>query len=258
MAEEKSDNEAEIKYYCHSCERNVTEVEETDDGCLKCIVCNDEYVEIAQSDEEEEEEKKNDVNNNNGNGTNVRNNSNFQFIRNGNTSVFYTNVNGPQALNNMNHIFANLFGMNGNGNRMNINRIGINGTFGDYAVGDISNIISSLGLNGQKGPPPASKEVVKALKEFTFNSKEDTEMKSDQNDEVDKTCPVCKDKFVDGDVCKLMPCDHLYHKDCIEQWLKHANNCPVCRYRLKTDDAFYEQMNANNNTQQQQQQNEQQ
>merc|ERR1712113_941596 len=165
----------------------------------------------------------------------------FQFIRNGNTSVFYTNVNGPQALNNVNNIFANLFGgmAMGRGNR--INRIGMNGTFGDYAVGDISNLISSLGLNGNKGPPPASKEVVKSLKEFTFNSKEIEMKNEDENEDGHQTCPVCKDKFEDGDVCKLMPCDHLYHKDCIEQWLNHANNCPVCRYRLKTDDAIYEQ-----------------
>jgi len=236
-------SEDEVIYFCHNCDKNVVDIEETDDGCLKCKLCDEEYVEIVQSDfeeeeEEQEEKKEENANNNNPNNNHPNNNrNNFQFINNGNVSVFFANINHPNngnANQMMQRMFNNFFGMN---------RMNRSGTIGDYAFGDINNIISSLGLNGNRGPPPANKEIVKNLKEFIFDETQNHKNEQDENED-NKTCPICKDKFVSGDKCKEMPCSHLYHKDCIEHWLNNANNCPVCRHRLKTDDAIYEQMHS--------------
>ena len=43
------------------------------------------------------------------------------------------------------------------------------------------------------------------------------------------TCSVCCDEFKDAQTIFLLPCSHLYHEGCIEQWLKAKLNCPECR-----------------------------
>ena len=42
-------------------------------------------------------------------------------------------------------------------------------------------------------------------------------------------CAVCKEDFVVGDAALRLPCAHLYHDDCIVQWLKNTGTCPICR-----------------------------
>lgn len=39
-------------------------------------------------------------------------------------------------------------------------------------------------------------------------------------------CPICIQRMRVG--CEL-PCKHYFHKECIDEWLKRGNTCPVCR-----------------------------
>jgi len=46
----------------------------------------------------------------------------------------------------------------------------------------------------------------------------------------DTRCPICLDDYKALDpVLKLNDCPHWLHKSCLEQWLKGASTCPVCR-----------------------------
>lgn len=45
-------------------------------------------------------------------------------------------------------------------------------------------------------------------------------------------CAVCKDPIAVDAEAKLLPCDHLYHSDCITPWLLLRNSCPLCRFRI--------------------------
>lgn len=48
---------------------------------------------------------------------------------------------------------------------------------------------------------------------------------------VDGTeCAVCLNEFQDDESLKLLPkCNHAFHIDCIDTWLRSHVNCPLCR-----------------------------
>ncbi|XP_020573038.1 E3 ubiquitin-protein ligase RING1-like [Phalaenopsis equestris] len=52
----------------------------------------------------------------------------------------------------------------------------------------------------------------------------------------DTQCPVWIEHFKIGEEAKKLPCEHLYHKNCIVTWLEKCNSCPVCRFELKSCD----------------------
>ena len=53
------------------------------------------------------------------------------------------------------------------------------------------------------------------------------------NDSVDGLCIVCQCDFEVSDVVKTLPCNHIFHDDCIKTWLmKDSSTCPMCRYDL--------------------------
>ncbi|KAF8623770.1 hypothetical protein AX15_006211 [Amanita polypyramis BW_CC] len=62
-------------------------------------------------------------------------------------------------------------------------------------------------------------------------SKLETAMYKDwATSDCDKRCPICLDDYSLIDpVMKMGDCGHWLHKDCLHQWLKGANTCPVCR-----------------------------
>nr|XP_004515506.1 E3 ubiquitin-protein ligase TTC3-like [Cicer arietinum] len=50
-------------------------------------------------------------------------------------------------------------------------------------------------------------------------------------EEVGK-CPIC---FEDFNVCVRMPCLHMFHMNCIRDWLEVGNSCPLCRFKMPTN-----------------------
>ncbi|KAL0480138.1 E3 ubiquitin-protein ligase RING1-like, partial [Acrasis kona] len=52
-------------------------------------------------------------------------------------------------------------------------------------------------------------------------------------DDSPQTCNVCIEDYesCEGDLVQL-PCEHVFHKDCIIPWITEHNTCPTCRYEL--------------------------
>ncbi len=47
-------------------------------------------------------------------------------------------------------------------------------------------------------------------------------------------CNICMETFVAGQFKRCLPnCKHLFHKKCIDKWLKKNASCPICRNTLK-------------------------
>lgn len=72
-------------------------------------------------------------------------------------------------------------------------------------------------------PVPAAKSSIAGLKKVKID-----------NLSVTKECSICLEEFSAGLEVVLMPCSHLYHKDCIVEWLKRSHLCPYCRFKLPT------------------------
>ena len=50
-------------------------------------------------------------------------------------------------------------------------------------------------------------------------------------DEVPQ-CSVCIGDFEEGEMLRRLPCLHVYHQSCIDQWMTQHNTCPNCRWAL--------------------------
>jgi hypothetical protein len=38
--------------------------------------------------------------------------------------------------------------------------------------------------------------------------------------------------FEEGDELRTLPCFHLFHAKCVDQWLKQNSICPICRHKI--------------------------
>ncbi|XWS23692.1 hypothetical protein CRYUN_Cryun28dG0036700 [Craigia yunnanensis] len=65
---------------------------------------------------------------------------------------------------------------------------------------------------------PASKSAIEALENVSGLGSE---------------CVICLGNFAKQ--AKRMPCGHVYHGDCIVQWLEKSHLCPLCRYAMPVD-----------------------
>lgn len=43
------------------------------------------------------------------------------------------------------------------------------------------------------------------------------------------SCPICCTEFSTGETAVALSCKHLYHEECIMEWLKAENTCPICK-----------------------------
>ena len=51
---------------------------------------------------------------------------------------------------------------------------------------------------------------------------------------VAQQCSICLEEFEEGDDACRLPCFHIYHKDCIDSWVKHSEStkCPMCDHSI--------------------------
>lgn len=49
------------------------------------------------------------------------------------------------------------------------------------------------------------------------------------NDKTKNTCIICHINYNNNDKITYLDCNHYYHKECCDEWLKINKTCPMCR-----------------------------
>lgn len=65
----------------------------------------------------------------------------------------------------------------------------------------------------------SSTEAMAALEQFFFVANENN------NEDY---CIICREEYEDGSHLCILPCNHIYHHQCIQLWLQNNNTCPYC------------------------------
>ncbi|KAJ9172655.1 hypothetical protein P3X46_015869 [Hevea brasiliensis] len=56
-----------------------------------------------------------------------------------------------------------------------------------------------------------------------------------------ETCAICLEDYKDGEILKVLPCQHEFHSSCVDSWLsKWGTSCPVCKLDMKTQFVYSE------------------
>ncbi|CAO2594493.1 E3 ubiquitin-protein ligase RNF165 [Lemmus lemmus] len=84
--------------------------------------------------------------------------------------------------------------------------------------------------------------VQNTIERFTFPHKykkrrpQDSKGKKDEGEEsdTDEKCTICLSMLEDGEDVRRLPCMHLFHQLCVDQWLAMSKKCPICRVDIET------------------------
>jgi len=71
-------------------------------------------------------------------------------------------------------------------------------------------------ISGEDDRPGMSRDARNALRLVTVGEED--------------VCVVCQEALPAGSKAKAMPCGHLFHDDCLSEWVAKSNSCPTCRY----------------------------
>ncbi|KAK6190724.1 hypothetical protein SNE40_002525 [Patella caerulea] len=45
-------------------------------------------------------------------------------------------------------------------------------------------------------------------------------------------CAICLEGYQDGQVLRVLPCAHEFHRKCVDTWLLTEGRCPLCNYKI--------------------------
>ncbi|CAN8303312.1 unnamed protein product [Cochlearia groenlandica] len=104
----------------------------------------------------------------------------------------------------------------------------------------LEELIEQLTQDDRPGPPPASEPIIDAIPTVKITPQH---LANDMSQ-----CTVCMEEFIVGGEAKELPCEHIYHRDCIIPWLRLHNSCPICRRDLQPLNTIVESQEERNNS----------
>ena len=142
----------------------------------------------------------NNLNNNNNNNFNINNFPNYEI----------EHQNNPISFNRLNRARQRIVPFHDINNRFSIRAI-------------FDDLYSNLDNNNH----------VRATDREILNNLPETQIEDvSKLDQEKKNCVICLEDFKNHDKAIILPCIHLFHKNCIKNWLKKKNTCPICKFKL--------------------------
>lgn len=102
---------------------------------------------------------------------------------------------------------------------------------GNASIGPYQDLLDVI-LGTELAPRADLEDVKVVLSKEEFAKLPTVSVTPDELDEYGaKECNVCIESYKEGDTLTKLPCQHLFHTECIEHWLCNENvKCPVCRH----------------------------
>ncbi|XP_057338956.1 E3 ubiquitin-protein ligase arkadia isoform X1 [Microplitis mediator] len=73
-----------------------------------------------------------------------------------------------------------------------------------------------------------------SIENHTFPHKYKRVKKVENGEDAMEKCTICLSEFEDFESVRRLPCMHLFHIDCVDQWLCTNKRCPICRVDIET------------------------
>lgn len=138
----------------------------------------------------------------------------------------------------------------GNSNSRNDNRRDIDDNPLDTFIRSTGRVISeTLGLNHTRQNHHTGADHAQSTNNTTYTNTENTANTSNTSNTsthttplsyrehvlfnvdimVRDSCPICLCDFEEGELGCILPCWHIYHRECIDPWFDNHRSCPTCR-----------------------------
>lgn len=71
------------------------------------------------------------------------------------------------------------------------------------------------------------------IEKNTFPHKYKKMKRVDPSEDNLEKCTICLSEFEEEEEVRRLPCMHLFHVECVDQWLSTNKRCPICRVDIE-------------------------
>ncbi|KAL0478160.1 E3 ubiquitin-protein ligase [Acrasis kona] len=94
-------------------------------------------------------------------------------------------------------------------------------------------------------PVGVSEDFLNVLPTFSYKKKDQNQVQEgDLSVELTfENCTICLSEYEEEEVLRTLPCFHIFHRECIDDWLKQSRVCPVCKHQVDSFGSTNEEPN---------------
>ncbi|KAG0045867.1 hypothetical protein BGZ83_008913 [Gryganskiella cystojenkinii] len=89
--------------------------------------------------------------------------------------------------------------------------------------------LEDLDQEGHQHSSPKQKQQQRRQQQQPQQIENDQTQAGNHNNRISTACPICLCDYEDLEELRHLPCDHFFHKECVDEWLKLKRTCPLCK-----------------------------